>query len=129
MLKIKILFTFVITFVFCSVYAQEEGLWDFKKKPVEQKKQQEFSPERILLLQTIRIYQMFISKGQGDVCNFTPSCSYFAYQAIKKYGLLKGSVKAIDRLQRCNPYSWNYIGTYYKVKWVRDRGYKLFDPP
>lgn len=72
---------------------------------------------------------MILSDQQGDACNFTPSCSRFAFSAIKNKGALKGSLMAIDRLQRCNPWAWNYINFYYSVEWIEERGYKLCDHP
>jgi len=33
-----------------------------------------------------------------------------------------------DRLERCNYFAWQYRDKYYKVKWVPERGYKLYDP-
>lgn len=76
----------------------------------------------------IRIYQSIISPHQGDVCNFTPSCSRYAYEAIEKNGVVKGTLMAFDRLERCNPYAWQNKDEYYKVKFVKERGYKLYDP-
>jgi putative component of membrane protein insertase Oxa1/YidC/SpoIIIJ protein YidD len=79
------------------------------------------------LLKGIRVYQDYISSRQGDVCNFIPSCSQFAYKAIEKNGIL-GILMAFDRLERCNYASWNYAGRYYSVRYVEGRGYKLYDP-
>jgi putative component of membrane protein insertase Oxa1/YidC/SpoIIIJ protein YidD len=75
----------------------------------------------------IKLYQLVFSDRQGEVCNFTPSCSNYAYQAIKKKGLF-GVVMAFDRLERCNYAAWQYKDEYYSVKWVPERGYKLYDP-
>jgi putative membrane protein insertion efficiency factor len=47
-------------------------------------------------------YKSFISSQDNSRCNFTPSCSEYALQSIKKFGLLKGSLNAMDRLSRCN---------------------------
>lgn len=73
------------------------------------------------------MYQACISSRQGDVCNFIPSCSQFTYEAIDKKGML-GILMAFDRLERCNYTSWNYAGRYYGVRYVKERGYKLYDP-
>ncbi|MBI4721530.1 MAG: membrane protein insertion efficiency factor YidD [Candidatus Stahlbacteria bacterium] len=75
----------------------------------------------------IRLYQVVFSTRQGEVCNFTPSCSNYAHQAIEKYGLL-GVIIAADRLERCNYSAWQYKDKYYKVKWIEKRGNKLYDP-
>ncbi|OYD17346.1 hypothetical protein CH333_01165 [candidate division WOR-3 bacterium JGI_Cruoil_03_44_89] len=85
------------------------------------------SPIFTPLLKGIRVYQACIASRQGDVCNFTPSCSQFAFEAIEKKGIL-GILMAFDRLERCNYTSWNYVGRYYGVRYVEGRGYKLYDP-
>lgn len=38
-------------------------------------------------------------------CKYHPSCSQYAIDAIRRYGLLRGSVRAAWRLLRCNPWS------------------------
>ena len=61
---------------------------------------------RLALLSLIRLYQMTISKGiPENTCRFYPSCSHYGYQAIYKYGALKGSVRATWRVLRCNPFN------------------------
>jgi putative membrane protein insertion efficiency factor len=61
---------------------------------------------RILLLLPIRIYQVTISRGlPANSCRFYPSCSHYGYQAIYKFGVLKGGWMAFWRLLRCNPYN------------------------
>ncbi|MFA6005393.1 MAG: membrane protein insertion efficiency factor YidD [Patescibacteria group bacterium] len=44
----------------------------------------------------------------SDVCRFHPTCSQYTYQAIEKYGALKGSVLGLKRVMRCHP--WNKGG-------------------
>ncbi len=61
---------------------------------------------RWLLLGLIRLYQKLISPIlPPDTCRFYPSCSHYGYQAIYKYGVFKGTVMAVKRVFRCNP--WN----------------------
>lgn len=38
-------------------------------------------------------------------CKFTPTCSNYSIEAIKKYGSIKGSLLTIKRIIRCNPFS------------------------
>ena len=59
---------------------------------------------RLLLLLLIRGYQMTFSRTlpQGT-CRFYPSCSHYSYQAIYKYGVIKGGLMAAWRVLRCNP--------------------------
>ncbi|MBT3321574.1 MAG: membrane protein insertion efficiency factor YidD [Anaerolineae bacterium] len=61
---------------------------------------------RLVLLAFIRLYQKTISRVlPAGTCRFYPSCSHYGYQAIYKYGVLKGSVMAIWRVMRCNPFN------------------------
>ncbi len=61
---------------------------------------------RIALLGLIRGYQKLISPGlPPDTCRFYPSCSHYGYQAIYKYGAIKGSFMAAWRVLRCNPFN------------------------
>ena len=58
------------------------------------------------VLVLIRGYQLVVSPAlPPDTCRFYPSCSHYAYQAIYKYGLFKGGLKAAWRVLRCNPYN------------------------
>ena len=56
------------------------------------------------LLAMIRFYQRQISPHFPAHCRFTPTCSQYAWEAIKKYGALKGTGLAIWRILRCNPF-------------------------
>ena len=60
--------------------------------------------EKIVLF-LIRQYQRFISPLIGDVCRFKPSCSHYTYEAIEKYGLIKGCLMGVWRICRCNPFN------------------------
>jgi putative membrane protein insertion efficiency factor len=61
---------------------------------------------RIPLLALIRAYQKVISPALPEgTCRFYPSCSHYGYQAIYKYGAIKGSVMAAWRVLRCNPFN------------------------
>ena len=57
-----------------------------------------------VLLRLIRFYQRGISPNRPPCCRFTPTCSQYAYEAINKYGALKGGWLALRRLLRCNPF-------------------------
>jgi putative membrane protein insertion efficiency factor len=52
----------------------------------------------------IKIYQLIISPWMGPSCRYTPTCSQYAIEAIKKYGPLKGSWLGFKRILRCNPW-------------------------
>ena len=53
----------------------------------------------------IRFYKRYISPGLGSNCRFYPSCSEYTYQAIEKYGVLRGSLMGGWRIMRCNPFN------------------------
>ncbi len=58
----------------------------------------------LIPLLLIRFYQLCISPFTPSACRFTPTCSQYAIDALKKYGLIKGTYKAIIRILRCNPW-------------------------
>ena len=57
-----------------------------------------------ILLFLISFYRKRISPMKKPCCRFYPTCSSYAYQAIEKYGALKGSYLAIKRLLKCHPF-------------------------
>lgn len=61
-----------------------------------------------IVLAIIRFYQRFVSPGLGSNCRFYPTCSAYTYQAIEKYGVLRGGWMGARRILRCNP--WNKGG-------------------
>ncbi len=52
----------------------------------------------------IRFYQKFISPYLPKSCRYTPTCSQYAVEALKKYGLFKGGWLAFRRILRCHPW-------------------------
>ncbi len=59
---------------------------------------------RSFALRLIRIYQRYISPALPPSCRFVPTCSEYGYEAIAKYGIIKGSRLAAWRVLRCNPF-------------------------
>lgn len=53
----------------------------------------------------IRVYQYTLSPFIGQGCRFEPTCSNYAIDALKKYGLFKGSWLAAKRISRCHPFN------------------------
>jgi putative membrane protein insertion efficiency factor len=61
---------------------------------------------RFPVLAIIRLWQIvFSSSLPVNTCRFTPSCSHYGYQAVYKYGAIKGSIMAAWRIIRCNPFN------------------------
>ena len=58
----------------------------------------------ILLIGMVRLYQIFLSPFLGGQCRFHPSCSNYFIQAVKKYGVISGSVRGTWRILCCNPF-------------------------
>ncbi len=52
----------------------------------------------------VRVYQMFFSPLLGQNCRFTPSCSHYFIQAVRKYGAWRGAWKGVFRICRCHPF-------------------------
>jgi len=52
----------------------------------------------------IKLYQWIISPILGPKCRFTPSCSQYTLEALKKYGVFKGTWLGIKRISRCHPW-------------------------
>ncbi|MEN4042959.1 MAG: membrane protein insertion efficiency factor YidD [Anaerolineaceae bacterium] len=65
-----------------------------------------FSFPRLVVLGLIRLYQLLISPAlPANTCRFYPSCSHYGYQAIYKFGVIKGGWMAVWRVLRCNPFN------------------------
>lgn len=58
-----------------------------------------------LCIKLIEFYQKAISPWLGHNCKYYPTCSEYTKQAIEKYGAVKGAIKGIKRILRCNPFS------------------------
>lgn len=76
-----------------------------------------------ILLFLIKIYQKTLSLDHGYLgkifpntryCRFIPSCSQYGYEAIEKYGSIKGTYMLTKRLLKCN--QWNKSNRYDPVK-------------
>lgn len=71
-----------------------------------------YAPRHVAVM-IIRFYQKTLSFDHGPMkhlyplgfCRFHPSCSEYSIQAIEKYGILKGGLKACWRILRCNPFN------------------------
>jgi uncharacterized protein len=53
----------------------------------------------------LNVYKLYLSPHLAGTCRFTPTCSRYAYEAIERFGLARGSWLALKRLLRCQPLS------------------------
>lgn len=60
---------------------------------------------KAVLLALIRLYQLTLSRALPPTCRFEPSCSQYGYQAIERFGALRGGWMAVKRLARCHPFN------------------------
>ncbi len=61
---------------------------------------------KYIILAAIRLYQLTLARTMpANTCRFYPSCSHYGYEAVQKYGAIRGSWMAIKRVLRCNPFN------------------------
>ena len=56
------------------------------------------------LILLIRGYQLIISPLLGSNCRFMPTCSEYAMESLKAYGLIKGTFLTVKRIVKCHPW-------------------------
>ena len=59
----------------------------------------------LMLIGLVRLYQIFLSSVLGRHCRFEPSCSRYFIEAVRKYGAIRGTLKGVWRICRCNPWT------------------------
>jgi uncharacterized protein len=60
---------------------------------------------RAVAVAPVRLYQRAVSPALPRRCRYYPSCSEYAVQAVRRFGVFRGLVLAVWRLLRCNPWS------------------------
>jgi len=58
---------------------------------------------KLVMLQLLRAYKWAISPIFPPSCRYVPTCSEYAMEAVERYGVLRGGLKALWRLLRCHP--------------------------
>jgi putative membrane protein insertion efficiency factor len=58
-----------------------------------------------LLIALVRLYQVFLSPILGRQCRFHPTCSVYFIESVRKYGAVRGTLRGIWRICRCNPWT------------------------
>jgi putative membrane protein insertion efficiency factor len=77
---------------------------------------------RTLAIAPIRFYQRAVSPALPRRCKYHPTCSQYAVDAVRSYGILRGIVLAAWRLLRCNPWSHGGVDFVEDQKLFRSRG-------
>jgi putative membrane protein insertion efficiency factor len=57
-----------------------------------------------LFLKLIRFYQIVLSPVLGSNCIYTPTCSHYTYEAIERFGVIRGGWLGAKRIARCTPF-------------------------
>ncbi len=57
-----------------------------------------------LFLKLIRFYQLVLSPVLGSNCIYTPTCSHYTYEAIERFGVIRGGWLGAKRIARCTPF-------------------------
>ena len=60
---------------------------------------------KFTVLFALRLYKWLLSPMFLPACRYVPSCSEYAQEAIERYGLVRGTMKAMWRLLRCHPFA------------------------
>ena len=118
-MKRSIVLSFLISLLSSSVNAQVEDelvvlsnlkYSEAEEKPVKVADRYEHvhhntNEVQLLFSGLFLFYKNFVSSQDAQSCSFTPSCSEYALEAVKKQGALKGMLNGFDRLSRCNSLS------------------------
>ena len=93
------------------------------------------SPFAYIAIIPVRLYQRFISPLFAPRCRYYPTCSSYALGALHTHGLVKGTILAVWRILRCNPWSLGGVdevparGKWTGEAWVPPADWAGFDDP
>lgn len=111
-MKMKYIAIVCLLLSLCSknnAFAQQKFEIDIHRNVLETSKKRVYSEAKqnknemqFVFSNLFLFYKTFVSSQDMSVCTFSPSCSEFGILAVKKYGLVMGGVRTMDRLTRCN---------------------------
>jgi putative membrane protein insertion efficiency factor len=84
---------------------------------------------RAIAVAPIRLYQRAISPALPRRCKYEPTCSAYAAQAVREYGILRGLILVGWRLLRCNPWSYGGYDPVHEQRLFRSHGCDHADHP
>ena len=93
------------------------------------------SPFAYIAIIPVRVYQRFISPLFAPRCRYYPTCSSYALGALRTHGLVKGTLLAIWRILRCNPWSLGGVdevparGKWTSEAWTPPQDWAGYDDP
>ena len=58
---------------------------------------------KYIFIKLIKLYKIFISPYLGNNCRYLPTCSEYSIEALKEFGLVKGSLMSLKRILSCHP--------------------------
>lgn len=67
------------------------------------------SPLAFIISLPVRFYRLVISPLLGSNCRYTPTCSTYAMEALRKHGAIKGGWLSLRRIARCHPWGGSGI--------------------
>jgi putative component of membrane protein insertase Oxa1/YidC/SpoIIIJ protein YidD len=82
-----------------QIHHSEKRIYIYKNQPRTFKNS---NPVSLIYGGSLYVYQNFVSQHFSANCLYDPSCSDFSKQAVKEFGLIKGTLLSFDRLSRCN---------------------------
>ena len=83
-----------------------------------------YNPVSLIYGSSLFVYQNHFSQHLSASCLYNPSCSDFSKQAVKEFGLIKGTLLSFDRLSRCN----RIAATDLRLKEIDPKTRRFFDP-
>ena len=110
---IKIILILLCLTVFCNFcFGDEPDSTDTTKSGIvsqdKNEKEPFTNPAKMLTHILLTIYQSIFAEQDIQSCQFNPSCSQFSKEAYQKYDPIQATLMTSDRLQRCNPFAYQY---------------------
>ncbi len=106
----KMFLSFLVLFFLSSTYGFTDFFpfdYPFLVIPPKRTLAKDYDQESSLsvpVLWGVKAFQVMISPQDGPNCIYSPTCSVYGHQVLRKYGFFWGTIMAADRWLRCNPF-------------------------